>query len=193
MVSQTSFHTMEHTTRPTKTPVQLVWFKRDLRVDDHCALSRAAERGPVLPLFVVEPEFWQQPDASARQWQFVAECLQDLRHQLFSIGLPLVVRQGDVPTLFTQINQSIGIDALWSHEETGNAWTFKRDKQVAAWCAEHGIQWHQIQQHGTQRRLTSRNGWAKSWDATMSEPVVARPRRHRSPAFRLAISRLQTI
>lgn len=176
MVSQTSFHTMEHTTRPTKTPVQLVWFKRDLRIDDHRALSRAAERGPVLPLFVVEPEFWQQPDASARQWQFVAECLQDLRHQLFSIGLPLFVRQGDVPTLLTQINQSIGIDALWSHEETGNAWTFQRDKQVAAWCAEHGIQWHQIQQHGTQRRLTSRNGWAKSWDATMSEPVVARPK-----------------
>jgi len=38
-----------------KTHVQLVWFKRDLRVVDHAPLSQAAERGPVLPLYVAEP------------------------------------------------------------------------------------------------------------------------------------------
>jgi hypothetical protein len=29
--------------------------------------------------------------------------------------------------------------ALWSHEETGNDWTFRRDRQVAAWCRERGV------------------------------------------------------
>ena len=30
--------------------LQVVWFKRDLRVQDHAALAQAAQRGPVLPL-----------------------------------------------------------------------------------------------------------------------------------------------
>ena len=47
-------------------PVQIVWFKRDLRTADHTPLLEASLRGPVLPLVVVEPELWQQPDASAR-------------------------------------------------------------------------------------------------------------------------------
>ncbi|MCR9112669.1 MAG: deoxyribodipyrimidine photo-lyase, partial [Rhodobacteraceae bacterium] len=55
--------------------MQVVWFKRDLRVHDHRALAQAAARGPVLPLYVIEPEFWQQSDMSARHWAFVGESL----------------------------------------------------------------------------------------------------------------------
>ena len=36
--------------------VQVVWFKRDLRVRDHAALMAAVETGaPVLPLYAFEP------------------------------------------------------------------------------------------------------------------------------------------
>ena len=58
----------------------ILWFKRDLRLSDHPALALAgAAGGRVLPLYVVEPEYWAQPDTSARQWDFTAECLDDLR------------------------------------------------------------------------------------------------------------------
>ena len=50
--------------------LQILWFKRDLRLADHAALTAAAARGPVLPLVVVEPGYWQQADVSARQWRF---------------------------------------------------------------------------------------------------------------------------
>ena len=155
--------------------VQVVWFKRDLRVHDHRVLARAAAAGPVLPLFVAEPELWQQPDMSARQWNFVAECLHDVREQLGSIGQPLVVRGGSVTDVLDDLSSSFQIAALWSHEETGNSWTFGRDRRVAAWCRGKGIAWHQVQQHGTQRRLKSRNGWAKAWDRVMAEPVSSTP------------------
>jgi deoxyribodipyrimidine photo-lyase len=167
---------MTDTYQPQNGPVQLVWFKRDLRVHDHQVLTYSAQQGPVLPLFVVEPEYWRQSDASARQWMFARECLQDLRHQLHALGMPLIVRVGEVADLFERINRSIGIAALWSHEETGNAWTYTRDQQVAAWCSENGIRWHQSQQHGTQRKLNTRNGWAKAWDAQMATPVSIPPK-----------------
>ena len=155
--------------------VQLVWFKRDLRVEDHRALAGAAARGPVLPLFVAEPELWRQPDQSARQWAFVRECLFELREALSGLGQPLVVRTGDVLNILEDLRAGPGIAALWSHEETGNGWTYARDLRVAEWCRHHGIEWHEPRQSGVIRRLKSRDGWARRWDRFMAEPVTPAP------------------
>jgi deoxyribodipyrimidine photolyase len=73
----------------------LLWFKRDLRIQDHPALTLAASLGPVLPLYVVEPDYWQLPDTSARQWEFTAESLASLRDDLARLGAPLIIRVGD--------------------------------------------------------------------------------------------------
>lgn len=58
---------------------QLLWFKRDLRVVDHNALANAMQKGPVLAVYILEPELWQQPDVSGRQFAFLTECVQSLR------------------------------------------------------------------------------------------------------------------
>jgi len=63
-------------------PLQLVWFKRDLRIHDHAPLYHAAGQGPVLALYCIEDDYWQLPDTSNRQWQFVLESLHDLNQQL---------------------------------------------------------------------------------------------------------------
>jgi deoxyribodipyrimidine photo-lyase len=160
----------------SKAPLQIVWFKRDLRVHDHRALVMAARRGPVLPLFIAEPELWQQPDYSARQWAFAAESLTELRDELGKLGQPLIVRVGDTIEILERARRRFGELALWSHEETGNGWTFARDLRVAAWAKQHGIAWTEIRQAGVIRRLKSRNGWAKRWDAFMAEPETQAPR-----------------
>lgn len=160
---------------PFEQDLTIVWFKRDLRIDDHRALYQAAQTGPVLPLFIVEDALWHQADMSARHWAFVEECLHDLRAHLHKLGQPLVVRRGNVVDVLDELAKRFRVAALYSHEETGNDWTFARDKQVAAWCSEKGLYWREIQQHGTQRRLKSRNGWAKAWDAYMGEPVTPAP------------------
>ncbi|WP_413442443.1 FAD-binding domain-containing protein [Synechococcus sp. MIT S1220] len=157
------------------TALQLVWFKRDLRVIDHQPLQLAAERGVVLPLYVVEHRLWEEPDASERQWLFCRESLLELRRALAAHGQPLVVRCGDVLEVFERARRQFGIDALWSHEETGNGWTYQRDKRVAVWARRHGIPWREIPQFGVTRRLRSRNGWAKRWEAQMAEPITSSP------------------
>ena len=154
---------------------QVVWFKRDLRVDDHRPLLEAAARGPVLPLYVVEPELWQQPDASERQWLFCRESLIELRQSLSALGQPLVLRSGDVVQVLERARRQFGIDRLWSHEETGNGWTYQRDKRVAAWARANGIQWSEIPQFGVIRRLRSRQGWAQRWEKQMAEPIAPVP------------------
>lgn len=158
-----------------RTSIQIVWFKRDLRIADHRPLAKAAALGPVLPLFVVEPELWQQPDMSGRQWAFAAECLAELQESLASLGQPLVIRTGAVTEILEAIARTHPIAALWSHEETGNIWTYARDKQVTAWCHAAGVPWHQERQTGVIRRLKSRDGWARRWDSFMAEAVTPAP------------------
>jgi deoxyribodipyrimidine photo-lyase len=155
--------------------LNIVWFKRDLRADDHDPLAEAAARGPVLPLYIVEPGLWQQPDAAGRHWAFIRESLVELRATLAAMGQPLLVRSGEAVAILEALRQQHPIAALWSHEETGNAWTFARDRAVAEWTRTHGIPWHQRRQFGVRRGLRDRTGWARQWDRLMRRPALPAP------------------
>jgi deoxyribodipyrimidine photo-lyase len=156
-------------------PVHVVWFKRDLRSADHAPLSEAAGRGPVLPLYVAEPALWRQDDASGRQWEALREGLVELRETLAALGQPLVVRVGDVVEVLDRIRRERGIAALWSHMETSNAWTYARDRRVAAWARTHGIPWHERRAFGVVRGLKLRKAWVGQWEALMREPLAPAP------------------
>jgi deoxyribodipyrimidine photo-lyase len=155
----------------------VVWFKRDLRTVDHAPLAAAAERGPIIPLLVIEPELWAEPDASHRQFAFMRECAIELDETLRSLGAPLVVRVGNVVEVLAELKRQHRIDALWSHEETGNAWTYRRDLEVGAWCRANGVAWSEQPQNGVIRRLKNRNGWASRWDREMAKPMAPEPGR----------------
>ena len=153
----------------------LIWFKRDLRVHDHPALALAAGMGPVLPLYVTEPEYWALPDTSARQWSFTEGCLHDLRRELAAIGAPLIVRVGDTVAVLDRLCRQHAITHIVSHEETGNLWTFERDKRVRAWARGAGIVWHEVPQSGVVRRLKGRDGWARQRDSFVQAPQSVTP------------------
>ena len=155
--------------------LQVVWFKRDLRTVDHAPLAAAAARGPVLPLYVAESGLWQQPDRAGRHWAFEVECLMELRAALARLGQPLVVRLGEVTQVLDSLQHSHGIAGLWSHQETGNGWTYARDLRVKAWSRRHGVPWTELPQNGVVRALKSRDGWAKAWDRFMAQPIVPEP------------------
>lgn len=154
----------------------LVWFKRDLRVADNPALAEAAARGGrVLPLFIAEPGLWAQPDASARQWRFVAESLAALRDDLASLGAPLIVRRGEAVAVLAELCAAHGIAEIVSTEETGNLWTYARDRAVGDWARAAGIHWTEVPQWGVVRRLKGRDGWAARRERAMRTAQVPAP------------------
>jgi deoxyribodipyrimidine photo-lyase len=155
--------------------LQVVWFKRDLRVADHAPLALAAAAGAVLPLYIAEPDYWALPDASGRQWEATREALDGLRADLAALGQPLVVRRGEAVALLARLHARHGIAQLWSHQETGNLWTFARDRRVAAFCRAHGIAWTELPRPGVQRGLTDRDRWAIACARAFAGPVVATP------------------
>lgn len=162
--------------------VQLVWFKRDLRVHDHAPLVRAAAAGPVLPLWADEPARWAEPDASALHRAFAEDCLAGLAEDLQALGAPLWRWPGEVEAALDAARARHGRFALWSHEETGNAWTFARDRRVAAWCRAQGVAWTELPCHGVVRRLDSRDRWSRLWMDRMAPPPLDPPARLRAAA-----------
>ena len=155
--------------------LQLVWFKRDLRLEDHRPLIQALALGDVLPLYIVEPDLWRQQDASGRQWAFCREALLDLQQAMAALGQPLVIRRGDAVAVLERARRQLGVSGLWSHEETGNDWTYARDKRVAAWARERSIPWREVPQFGVVRPLRTRGGWARRWEERMAEPITPAP------------------
>ena len=134
-------------------PVQLVWFKRDLRVDDHRPLAEAARRGPVLGLYVYEPELHGSAEFTAAHLVFLQESLVSLERSLRELGGTLVIRRGRVTEVLHALQRETSFVSLWSHEETGSDRTYRRDREVAAWCREQGVPWQEFRQDGVVRRL----------------------------------------
>ena len=109
--------------------LQIVWFKRDLRTEDHRPLFEAARSGgAVLALYVYEPEIVGAEDFDASHLVFVSQALVELGARLRALGGRLTIRTGRLPDVFDEIHaRHSGIAGLWSHEETGNALTYARD------------------------------------------------------------------
>lgn len=155
--------------------MHIVWFKRDLRIYDHEALTQAAKHGPVLPLYILEPDLWHQPDMSYRHYLFLQDCLSELSQALGELGQKLIIKVGNAVDVLEELHECHSIESLWYHQETWNGWTYARDKAVKRWCKSHNILWHEPVQNGVVRRLDDRDGWAARWYHQMTMPLIDRP------------------
>jgi deoxyribodipyrimidine photo-lyase len=148
----------------------LVWFKRDLRVQDLAPLAEAAHFEQALGLVVIEPHWLNSPECDARHVAFLLDCVARLQSDLASRGLTLLVRVGDMPHVLQDLRRDYPFTHLFSTEETGPAWSYTRDIAVADWCRHTGVAWTELPQTGVVRRLRSRTGWAGRWAQRMNAP-----------------------
>jgi deoxyribodipyrimidine photo-lyase len=161
--------------------VHVVWYKRDLRVQDHRPLVEASRRGRALPLHVFEPDVLEADEHDSSHLAFVGECLAELDDSLRARGARLTLRSGRMPdvleALADELRPAGGLAAVWAHEETGLRATYRRDLRVARWCRDRGIAFHEVPRDGVVRRLEDRDGWSAVWGERMREPIVDAPER----------------
>src|SRR6201992_3958434 len=90
----------------------LLWFRRDLRLRDHPALSAAADNGEVLACFVLDPRL--EASSGRRRLQFLGDSLRQLRDDLD--GRLLVVR-GQPDKQIPRIAKEIGASSVHISED----------------------------------------------------------------------------
>lgn len=158
-------------------PLQVVWFKRDLRVTDHAPLCAAAERGTVLPLFVAEPSLLRAPDFDPCHWTFQRACLVELQQSLSRLGAPLRVATGEAVDVLEALRRLCsGEMEIWAHEETTNGVGYARDRAVRRWARAQGVLLHELPGSGVVRRLASRDTWEASFQERMAQRSLPPPK-----------------
>jgi deoxyribodipyrimidine photo-lyase len=150
----------------------IVWFKRDLRIEDNESLSTACKHGEVIPLYILEPELWNQPDMGMRHYEFLKECLHSLNE---SLSNRLIIKVGGAVETLDRISKEYKVTDIYSHQETWNGWTYDRDLKVKKWAKKNGVNWHESTQNGVIRRLKDRDGWAVFWYKKMKQPIIEKP------------------
>jgi deoxyribodipyrimidine photo-lyase len=155
--------------------MDLVWFKKDLRIEDHDAVYATKRTKKTLFVYVYEEEIIQSPEYDPSHHQFLNECLRELNANLAKRGAGLTVLRGQVPQVFTEIYRVYPFTRLLSYEETGNLISYQRDLRVKDWCKERGIEWKEFQQNGVVRCLKNRDGWSQTWNGRMKRVVKQSP------------------
>lgn len=162
--------------------VNIVWLKRDLRLDDHKPFFTASgEPYPVIPLYIFEKQLYQQPDMAFRHWKFVQDCLSDLNQQLEKLGSQLCFQKGEAVEVFKNLFLRYAVQNVYAHEETGNMWTYKRDLAVHELCKTHHVCFQEFPNNSVVRRLASRDLWHRIHKERLSESIRPRPLALRSP------------
>jgi deoxyribodipyrimidine photo-lyase len=117
----------------------LLWFRRDLRLNDNLAVQVAAREGrPVVPVFVLEEDGpARDPGAASRWW--LDKSLRALTRSLEALGSRLIIRRGPAEAVLDELIAQTGASALvWSH--TYEPAVDQRDEALAARLTGQGLE-----------------------------------------------------
>ena len=134
--------------------INVVWFKRDLRLLDNEAIYNAIQSNkPTLLLYVFETSLENDPHYSARHWNFIKQSIVDINKQLAVFNTKILSVSGEVIAAFNSIQENYRIDTVYSHQETGLKITYERDKSFKRFCKNNRIEWIENVNNGIFRAL----------------------------------------
>ena len=101
------------------TPINIFWFRRDLRLEDNVGLFNALQSDiPVLPIFIFDKDILEQlPEDDARV-SFIFESLQNMRNTLQEkYGSSLAMHYGTPESVFETLLKSHSINTVFTNHD----------------------------------------------------------------------------
>ncbi|PWG05342.1 deoxyribodipyrimidine photolyase [Polaribacter aquimarinus] len=153
--------------------INVVWFKRDLRLQDNEAIANALKsKKKTLFLYVFENSLIDDPHYDKRHWDFIKQSITDIHNDLVQNNTKVLCVQTEVITAFNQLQNYYKIHTVFSHQETGLLITYNRDKEFARYCRNNNIHWIENNNNGVLRGLLNREDWFEKWDKYMYSPQI---------------------
>ncbi|TMS83055.1 deoxyribodipyrimidine photo-lyase [Pseudoalteromonas sp. S554] len=153
--------------------INIVWFKRDLRLSDHQPLKSAFDTGlPTLLIYNFEPLLLEDAHYNERHWRFVYQSIVDLNSQLARFNAKVYIFKENMQTLLQKLNEQFEISNIFSHQEIGLNNTFERDLAIKAWCHHNHINWQESPTGAVIRGKKNRDNWNERWQKTMQAPLA---------------------
>ncbi len=102
-----------------KTAINIIWFRRDLRLADNAALYHALKAGlPVLPIFIFDRNILDKLDDKAdRRVEFIHAALSGMQQQLIQLGSSLEVFYGFPEAVFDALTNKYRVNAVFTNHD----------------------------------------------------------------------------
>lgn len=123
-----------------KPAINIVWFRRDLRLKDNAALYHALRSGiPVLPIFIFDTTILDQlQDRSDKRVAFIHSAITEMQTELVALGSTMKVFHGKPLDVFTQLVQSYSIQTVFTNHDY-EPYAQERDQAIADLLAHTGV------------------------------------------------------
>ena len=94
-----------------KEELNIVWLKRDLRLQDHLPFFEAENHSMCnyLPIYIMEPSAMSYPDCSLRHLQFVYHSILEMNKVLSAFNRKVHILHGEAIEVFTFLSEKFEI------------------------------------------------------------------------------------
>lgn len=105
---------------------QIIWFRRDLRVEDNKILEQASSE--VLPIFIFDKNILTKLDSSDKRVTFIYDAVLNLKKSLQNLGLDLYIFFDEPKKIFNEL-KFLGFDEVLCSCDF-DSYSQKRDKEI---------------------------------------------------------------
>lgn len=160
--------------------VNIMWFRRDLRIDDNAALYHALKQGkPVIPVFIFDKNILDQlEDKADRRVQFIHAALSEMQDALLKLGSSLQVFYGYPKNVFNELISKYTIEKVFTNRDY-EPYAIDRDKEIFELLAKGNVSFHTYKDHVIFERnevmkddgspYTVFSPYSRKWKATLTE------------------------
>jgi deoxyribodipyrimidine photo-lyase len=120
----------------------LVWLRRDLRLNDNHALFQALlTPEPVQLLFIFDSEILAELPKNDARVEFIHQQLRKLNQTLQSFGSSIRVEHGKVDEVWERIRAEQALKAIFCNRDY-EPYAKERDERIKSWAETNGISWY---------------------------------------------------
>lgn len=159
----------------------IVWFRRDLRISDHAPLYRAALRGTVIPVFVLDRALLHHPETAPARVAFMLECLQALDQDLRSRGGRLIIRYGDPVEVLPKLVRETQAEGIYAYIDYERIYGRVRDARLNQALADQQMKIRWFEPTAGTPDLMAYPQYRRFWTAEMRSEMTPTPARIEVP------------
>jgi deoxyribodipyrimidine photo-lyase len=119
-------------------PVNIMWFRRDLRLDDNAALYHALkDQNSVIPIFIFDKNILDDlEDKKDRRVEFIRDALTDMQEELEKHNSTLQVFYDTPHSTFTKLLEKYSIQKVFTNEDY-EQYAIDRDAAITSLLKKH--------------------------------------------------------
>jgi deoxyribodipyrimidine photo-lyase len=130
-----------------KIPVNIFWFRRDLRIDDNSGLFHAlSSHNPVLPLFIFDTDILRDLDQDDARVTFIHQVLKKIDRQLKRFSSGLLIKKGSPLKVFRELLREFRVAEVFTNHDY-EPYSIQRDNELDAFLKTRNIRFNTFKDH----------------------------------------------